>query len=281
VAFARENEFRSNCSFQPELGLSTARRNPSGAVLVRCYAELNDCLSEELRQRDFSISLSDAESVGGLIANLRIPTAAVEVILVNGSAGGLERSLRDGDRVSLYPMFESLDVTPLLRLRPQPLRRLRFVADAHLGRLARYLRLLGFDTLFENDPGDAELARVSSQEGRILLSRDRRLLERRVVTHGLWIPSVRPREQLVYLVDRLDLQSLFRPFTRCTVCNGLLARVDEDIPALAVPPRIKSVFDAFWRCDRCARVYWRGSHYERLRIFVDRLAAGRGKLGQG
>jgi uncharacterized protein with PIN domain len=250
-------------------------------VLVRCYAELNDYLPEEHRQRDFPISLSDAESVGGLIASLRIPVGAVEVILVNGSAGDLGRSLRDGDRVSLYPLFESLDVTPLLRLRPQPLRRVRFVADAHLGRLARYLRLLGFDALFENDPGDAELARICSQEGRILLSRDRRLLERRIVTHGLWIPSVRPREQLVYLVDRLSLYSLFRPFTRCTVCNGLLSQVNEDISDLAVPPRIKTVFGAFWRCDGCGRVYWRGSHYERLHAFVDRLAAGRGELGQG
>jgi uncharacterized protein with PIN domain len=242
---------------------------------VRCYAELNDYLPGGRRQKEFLVPLSEAASVGGLIDGMGIRMAAVEVVLVNGVSCGLDRTLRDGDRVSLYPMFESFDVAPLLHLREEPLRRLRFVADAHLGRLARYLRLLGFDTLFENDPGDAELARISAQEGRILLSRDRRLLMRRILTHGLLIPVTRPREQLVYLVDRLDLCGLFKPFTRCTVCNGKLASVDRETSRLQVPERVKSAFDAFWHCDGCGRFYWQGSHYERLRTLVEQLSQSR------
>jgi hypothetical protein len=248
---------------------------------VRCYAELSYYLSEERRQRDFSVALRDATNVARLIDRLGIPTSAIEVVLVNGASSGLDRELKEGDRVSLYPMFESVDVSSLLRLRTQPLRSMRFVADAHLGRLARYLRLLGFDTLFENDPGDSALAQISAHEGRILLSRDRDLLARRIVTHGLWIPSVRPREQLVYLVERLELFGLFRPFTRCTVCNGLLSKVAKAAPDLPLPPRVRVAFDSFWRCDICRRVYWQGSHYHRLRAFVDQLGAGRGEADRG
>lgn len=249
-------------------------------MLVRCYAELNDYLPQEQRQRDLRLPLSGAATVGHLIDRLHIPPTAVEVALVNGISAKLDRNLREGDRVSLYPLFESFDVTPLLRLRTEPMRMVRFVADAHLGRLARYLRLLGFDTLFENDPGDAELARISSQEGRILLSRDRRLLKRRILSHGLWIPPVRPREQLTYIIERLDLYNLFRPFTRCTVCNGVLFEVDKNTPDLRVPPRIKTLFDDFLRCPGCGRVYWQGSHYDRLRTFIDRLERKVYVLGQ-
>lgn len=245
---------------------------------MRCYAELNDYLPEGRRQRDWDLPLLGAATVGWLIAGLGIPSASVEVVLVNGASSGLDHDLRDGDCISLYPVFESFDATPLLCLRAQPLRRVRFVADAHLGRLARYLRLLGFDTLFENDPGDAELARISAQEGRILLTRDRCLLKRRGLSHALRIPAVRPREQLVYIVDRLDLYRLFRPFTRCTVCNGMLHEVDKEIPDLPLPPRVRAAFETFQRCEGCGRVYWQGSHYDRLRALVAQVAAGAGEL---
>ena len=250
-------------------------------MLVRCYAELNDYLSKGHRQRDFNVPLSDTASVGRLIAELEIPAIAVEVVLVNGESCGLDRNLRDGDRISLYPMFESLGITPLLRLRTRPLRRVRFLADAHLGRLARYLRLLGFDTLYANDPGDDELVRISVREARILLSRDRRLLERRSLTHGLWIPDTRPRQQLEYVVARLDLFSLFLPFSLCTICNGKLSPVEKDTPGLPLAPRVKAVFSSFWRCADCGRVYWQGSHYANLQTFVQRIAAGSRALDQG
>ena len=250
-------------------------------ALVRCYAELNDYLPERCRQKDFRVSISDPPNVRRLIANLGIPLAEVELALVNGISGGLDCDLRAGDRVSLYPMFESFDVAPLLQLRSQPLRGVRFVADAHLGRLARYLRLLGFDTLFENDPGDAELARISAEEGRILLSRDRRLLERRILTHALRIPAVSPREQLLFVVERLNLRSLFRPFTRCTVCNGRLSEVSKNAADLPLAPRTRAAFETFWRCGNCGRVYWQGSHYERLLALVEQVTEARDEPNGG
>ena len=102
--------------------------NPAGRVSLRCYSELNDRLPPGRRQRDCRIPITGGTTVGDLIAGVGIPAEAVEVALVNGRSETLERVLRDGDRLSLYPVFESFDVTPLLRLRPRPLRQVRFGA---------------------------------------------------------------------------------------------------------------------------------------------------------
>ncbi|MGA7978736.1 MAG: Mut7-C RNAse domain-containing protein [Chromatiaceae bacterium] len=250
------------------------------SAILRFYAELNDRLPPERRQRDFELAFDGPHEVASLLSALGVPSDAVELVLVNGVSRSLDYLVQNGDRVSLYPTFESVDVSPLLQLRDSPLRRVAFIADAHLGRLARYLRLLGFDTLFENDPGDEALAEIAANEGRILLSRDRALLERRIVTHGLWVPAVRPSEQLAYVLDRLDLYRLLQPFTRCTVCNGLLAVVDKEQLDKQVPPRVLAVFDDFWRCTACGRIYWQGSHYDRLRRLVEQVVtAGPDRFG--
>lgn len=248
-------------------------------VHLRCYAELNDHLPPAQRQRENAVALNSRATVAELLRDRRFPSEAIELVLVNGASCGFSQVLRDGDRVSLYPVFEALDVTSLLRLRSRPLRKVLFVADAHLGRLARYLRLVGFDTLYENDPGDTALVEIAAAQGRILLSRDRALLARPRITHGLWVPQTAPREQLTWLVERLDLNCLFRPFTRCMGCNGLLSAVDKDDLKELVPQRVLALHDAFWRCGHCAQIYWRGTHYERLRAFVERLSAARQKGG--
>ena len=246
-------------------------------IRARCYAELNDFLPPERRQRDIEVDLRAPAPVRHLIGNLGIPPTEVELVLINGVSRGLEAGLADGDRVSLYPVFESLDISPLLQIHRRPLRQVRFLADAHLGRLARRLRLLGFDTLYANDLGDARLAAIAAGEGRILLSRDRGLLMRRAVTHGLYVRHKHPGEQLQQVLERLDLYRLLRPFTRCTLCNGRLIPVPKEEIAPGLPPRVREAFDEFWRCDGCGRLYWQGSHYQRLRGFVDRLREGRSK----
>src|SRR5262249_31383318 len=150
----------------------------------RFYAELNDFLPPGRRGVTFTYSFEGSPSIKDLIEALGVPHTEVDLILVNGESVDFAYRVREGDRISVYPVFESLDITPLLRVRPRPLRETRFVLDTHLGRLAAYLRLLGFDTLYRNDAGDDELARISSGEGRILLTRDRGLLKRSQVTHG-------------------------------------------------------------------------------------------------
>ena len=142
----------------------------------RFYEELNDFLPENRRKILFPFAFEGTPSVKDSIEALGVPHTEIDLILVNGISVDFGCLIRDGDRISVYPVFESIDITPLVRVHSQPLREPRFVLDMHLGRLARYLRMLGFDTLYRNDYADAELARISSQEYRILLTRDPGLL---------------------------------------------------------------------------------------------------------
>jgi uncharacterized protein with PIN domain len=183
--------------------------------------------------------------------------------------------LHDGDRVAIYPVFEAFDIAGVTRVRPRPLRVTRFVLDIHLGKLARLLRLLGFDARYTNDADDAALAAISRDEHRILLTRDRGLLKRRAVSHGYLVRSDNPRTQVREVVGRFHVAGQARPFTRCLRCNGLL----EDVPRAAVldqlEPLTRQHYDEFQRCRECGHVYWRGSHHARLeRIAADALAGG-------
>lgn len=242
-------------------------------VTVRCYAELNDFLARARRQRAFQAVCPPRTSVKDLLEGLGVPHTEVDLLLVNGEAVGFERLLSEGDRIAAYPVFEAFDVAGVSRVRPEPLREVRFVLDGHLGRLARLLRLAGFDSVYLRDASDPEIAATSAREHRILLTRDQALLKRREVTHGYCVRSTTPAEQLPEVLGRFQLRRLLRPFTRCLRCNGLLRAVQKEAVADRVPPRSLEAFDEFLRCEGCARVYWRGSHYDRLARLI-RSAAG-------
>lgn len=236
---------------------------------LRLYEELNDYLPPARRKRDIAVRFTPPCPVRHLIEKLGIPHTEIELILIDGVSVDLETPVADGARVAVYPAFEALDVAPLLRLRPAPLRQPRFFADAQLGRLARYLRLLGFDTLYENHIGDAELVRRATADGRIILSRDRDLLMRRAVTHGCHIRDDAPVRQLDQVIERCDLAGRARPFTRCMECNAPLHTVDKAQILDRLEPETRTFYDAFWRCSGCGRIYWQGTHYRRLRSLVD------------
>lgn len=244
---------------------------------LRFYEELNDYLPPQRRKRDFVVAFAPPCPLRHLVEQCGVPHTEIELALRNGESVDLECVIADGDRVSLYPMFESLDVTPLLRLRPAVLREPRFFADAHLGRLARYLRLLGFDTRFEAGIDDALLVSEAVAGQRIVLTRDRALLMRRAVTHGCLIRVDDPLQQLAYVVERCDLRGSARPFTRCMNCNGLLEAVDKQAVIDALEAETRTAFDAFWRCRDCRRVYWQGSHYAALERLVTGVLAAPGR----
>lgn len=243
------------------------------SAVFRFYEELNDFLPRERRKVEFVYPFERRASIKDVIEALGVPHTEVELILVDGESVDFGYILRDGDRVSVYPMFEALDVNPLLRLRPQVLREPRFVLDAHLGRLARYLRLLGFDTLYRNDYDDATLAAISAGEHRILLTRDRGLLKRRIVTHAYFVRADCPRDQLREVCARLDLRRLIRPFHRCARCNGLLEAVAKERIAERLAPKTLCYYDRFLQCAGCGQIYWRGSHYPRLRCLLAEATA--------
>jgi uncharacterized protein with PIN domain/sulfur carrier protein ThiS len=242
---------------------------PMTTAVFRFYEELNDFLPPARRKREFSARCARAATVKHMIEALGVPHTEVELVLVNGESVGFERVLRDGDRVAVYPRFEALDITPLLRLREAPLRVTRFFADAHLGGLARLLRLAGFDTAYENGLTDAQIEQRAREEGRIVLTRDRGLLKRRGITHGCFVRALRPREQLREIIERLDLARGMRPFSRCLACNAPLAPIGKGDVVHRLPPSVREAHERFTACTGCGRVYWEGSHWRRMRAIVD------------
>jgi uncharacterized protein with PIN domain len=148
----------------------------------------------------------------------------------------------------------------------------RFLLDNHLGRLAAYLRMLGFDCLYQNDYDDAELAGILQADERILLSRDRRLLMRKVVTHGYCLRSLDSLEQLTEVVQRFDLTKSITPFHRCVHCNHPLESISKEAILDRLEPLTKQYFEEFHICPACKQIYWKGSHYERMQSLIEQIA---------
>ncbi|MDB5822998.1 MAG: hypothetical protein JWR21_1702 [Herminiimonas sp.] len=239
----------------------------------RFYAELNDFLPRDRRQKECSVNCARDATVKHMIEALGVPHTEVELVMVNGESVGFERRIADGDRIAVYPLCESLDVTPILRVREQALRDTRFVADAHLGGLARLLRIAGFDTRFENTAGDNDIVALSRDEHRIVLTRDVELLKRRELTHGCYVRAIKPVEQFQEIVARLDLASCFHPFSLCLECNAPLVGIDKASVVARVPPMAYACHEHFSTCEGCHRVYWEGTHWRRMREMLDSISA--------
>ncbi|MDY6934302.1 MAG: Mut7-C RNAse domain-containing protein [Spirochaetota bacterium] len=245
-------------------------------VVIRFYEELNDLISKEKRKSDIEFSFSGRRSIKDLIESFGVPHVEVDLILVNQASVDFSYIVRDGDRISVYPVFETFPIDGVTRLRASPLRNLRFVFDVHLRKLARRMRLLGFDVYYEDGIEDSELVRISYQEKRILLTRDRQLLMRRSVSRGLYIRNTDPNRQMLEIVNRLHLRSLCKPFTRCIECNGeirdlLLDGDDFKERMHRIPEGVLLWCIEFSQCASCDRIYWKGSHYEKLRAIVDSI----------
>lgn len=251
--------------------MSLASTSAVVTVTFRFYEELNDFLPPERRRRDFTSPCARAATTKHMIEALGVPHTEVELILVNGASVGFDRLLQQGDRVAVYPKFETLDVTPLLRVREFPLRAIRFVADAHLGGLAHLLRMTGFDTLYDNNFHDTEIEVIAMREGRTVLTRDRELLKRREITHGCYVRALKPAQQLREIFERLDLARSARPFTLCLHCNAPLRAIDKALVLDRVPPAVRDRHQRFSTCASCQRVFWEGSHWQRMRELVGEL----------
>ncbi len=245
-------------------------------IQVRFYEELNDFLPLHRRRREFVRSIPEPTTTKDLIEGCRVPHTEVDLILVNGESVDFNRMVGDGDRVSVYPVFESLDISSATRLQERPLRNPRFLADVNLGKLARYLRMAGFDTAYRNDADDDELIAQMVQEDRALLTRDRRLLMRKAVVKGYLVRSVRAADQLEEVLRRFDLQAAIRPFTRCMHCNAGLEQVDKAEIMDRLKPLTKRYYEDFSRCAGCGRIYWRGSHRDRLDPKVRKILSSTG-----
>lgn len=238
----------------------------------RFYEELNDFLPAGRRKVGFMYSFQGTPAMRDVIQAIGVPHTAVDLVLVDGRSVDFTYRLHGGERVAVYPVFERLDISPLLRLRPCPLRQTRFILDVHLGKLARDLRLLGLDSAYAQGWDDAHIIDRALAEQRIILTRDVGILKQGRVTHGYWVRSHQPCAQPEEIIKAFDLRRQLRPFSRCLECNGEIQPVDRAGLDGQVGPDILGRFDHFWQCRECHRVYWQGSHYQHLLRRVRRFA---------
>lgn len=236
------------------------------------YEPLNDFLQHPKHPTALPYLFKGTPSIKDAIEAQGVPHTEIELIVVNGFSVGFEYHLLDGDYVSVYPVFEQPGISPLVKLknaiRDEPL----FIADVHLGKLARFLRLLGFDTCYNNRYDDSTIIGISVRENKIILTRDKRMLYHKAVTHGYWIRSQHGPTQLKEIITRLNLQTHIHPFSRCMECNGLINPVEKNSILDLLEPKTILYYSTFFRCSGCRRIYWRGSHADRLAAIIDSVS---------
>lgn len=239
----------------------------------RFHAELNDFLPPARRHRPVAQAMTRRTSIKDAIEALGVPHPEVDVILVDGGSVGFEHLLEAGSapRVAVYPWSLTPSLAEVHHLRPRPPMPPRWVLDVHLGRLAGYLRLLGFDCRYRNDVTDGELAACADEEDRILLTRDRPLLKRKRIRLAHFVRADAPRRQLAEVCAVFDLYDAFAPFTRCSHCNGLLAPVAKAEVLHRLEPLTRRYVEHFLECTGCGRLYWHGSHMIKMRELVAEL----------
>lgn len=242
-------------------------------IRLHFYQSLNDFIVPALNNTEIIHDLDRKASVKDMIESFNVPHTEVELILVNGIAVDFNYIVQNDDCIRVYPASNNSGVVPLLPLRPESTRPPLFLVDTNLGRLARYLRLLGFDCLYRNDYGDDIVAKIASEQQRTVLTRDRTLLQRKIITYGYFVRASLPKIQTKEVMKRFDLYALIRPLTRCTHCNGQLVEIDKQKIEHRLKPLTKKHYDRFLVCSECDQIYWEGSHCMRVKRLVSEFYA--------
>jgi len=233
-------------------------------VNLRFYEELNDFLPKGNKKVRLTHQFSGRTSIKDMIESLGIPHVEVDMILANGKSVGFNYIVNDNDDISIYPVFESLDVKEVQHLREKPLRNPKFIADVHLGSLAKYLRMLGIDTYYMNNYTDEEIIQISINEKRTILTKDTGLLKQKRVTHGYYVRNTNPVKQAGEILYRFNLIQSINYFTRCLKCNSLLQKVEKGNVINKIPEKVRAIQKEFYVCENCNKIYWPGTHFERM-----------------
>jgi len=223
------------------------------------HGRLNDFLQRDQKGHPIAVDFRGRQSIKHLAESLGVPHPEIGQIEVNGLSKAPGAITQDRDHIEIKPIENGCPCEP------------RFLLDCHLGRLSALLRMLGFDCLYQNDYEDSKLAEIASQDERILLTRDRRLLMRKVIMHSYCLRSLDPFEQTEEVVQRFELKDKIQPFHRCLRCNHPLETVDKDIILERLEPLTRKYFDEFHICPNCQQIYWKGSHYERMQKLIEQM----------
>jgi len=240
-------------------------------AIVRFYEELNDFLPEHRRKTDFDALFTGKRSIKDMIEALGVPHTEIDLILVNGISVDFDYILQDNDRVSVYPVFESLNITDITRLRKIPLRRNRFIADINLGDIVKYMRILGFDVYYDTSLSNRGIIEISKNKTRIILTKNKKLLKFKDVSHGIFIRPGTPLDQIGRIIVYLDIKSSIKPFSRCLKCNSLLNTIPKEKILDRIPLKTRACCDEYVLCQTCDKIFWKGTHFISMEKFVGQI----------
>lgn len=224
----------------------------------RFYDELNDFLPLDKKKVAFLHFFDGTPSLKDSIEAIGVPHVEVKSIQINGKPADLSYRLKNNDVVSVYPV-----------LRQKEGKEIKFILDVHLGKLAKYLRMCGFDTLYQNDYDDKKIIEISLQENRIILTRDIGILKMKSVSQGYFIRDQNSQAQLTEVLNHFNLYHVINPFSRCIKCNGKLERIEKEKIVEQLQPLTKKYFNTFFRCTHCQSIFWEGSHFDRMSNFIN------------
>ena len=232
---------------------------------------LNNFLSHSEKFKAIQRTMHLPSSIKDVIEAQGIPHIEVDVITVNDRSVDFSYHIIQGDVIRVFPYNIEPHISPLIHLTPQNLEAPRFILDTHLGKLASYLRMLGFDTTYQNNLEDKRIAEISLNEDRIVLSRDLGLLKRKIITRGAFIRSTVPRQQLIEIITRYQLIDKVDPLKRCIQCNGKIEPIPKVRIKLLVSEKTLRYYDEFFICSVCKQIYWKGSHYYHMQEFIKKI----------
>lgn len=235
------------------------------------HGALNFFLPRRQKNKTINYEFDWRGSIKDMVEAIAPPHPEIELLIVNGTSVGWDYIVEDGDDIQIYPNFDVIDLADKVRLFPPYTGKPKFILDTHLGRLASYLRMMGFDTLYRNDYEDDVLAEVSNQENRILLTRDVGVLKRGIVVYGYFVRNTDPRKRLHEISQRYQLADHFQPFGRCMACNGQLALVEKSAVRNLISEETFAYYNDFQQCLSCEKIYWKGSHYRRMQAIMDEV----------
>jgi uncharacterized protein with PIN domain len=221
--------------------------------------ELNDFLPHYRKGKSFGLEFAPHQNLKHMLESLGVPHTEFGRLLVDGQPTDPGILLWEGAQVTIYPAKTPLQGEAC------------FILDNHLGQLATYLRILGFDSLYRNDYQDEELAQVAVDQGRVLLTRDRRLLMRKIIRLGYCIHQSDPKKQVAEVLKRFKLFEQIKPFQRCLKCNTPLQPVAKQQIIDRLQPLTKKYYDEFRICPACNQIYWKGSHFERMLQMINEM----------
>ena len=240
-------------------------------VRLNVFGDLDFFLPPRTRGGKVERCLGERTSVKDVIESCGIPHPEVDLIVVNRKAVDFAHPLTVDAEIELYP--PAMQYSKFREKRLQVFTIIEFIADGHLGKLVRDLRLLGIDVVYDPAAEDRQLVTTASKNNRALLTRDRRLLMHAAVKHGYYLRSQNPLEQTIEVLRRFDLGSILSPFSRCLRCNALLEAAEKERVIGQLEPLTKIYYDEFCRCTGCAQVYWSGSHFTKLQKRLEQIRA--------